>query len=523
MREREFSENVQFAVCLIMSALLVLLIGLPAHAQEPPLEGLDAYIEEAMRQWEVPGLAIAVVKDDEIVLAKGYGLRDIGAEAPVDEHTVFAIASVTKSFTAAALAMLVDEGKLGWDDPVTDYLPDFQLYDPWVTREVTVRDLLSHRTGLPGVPEGEAMWYVFGYDSDETLHRLRYLKPASSFRSRYGYQNVTYLAAGRVVEAVSGQSWDDFVTERIFGPLGMAASKTSAAAVGDAENVALPHARTEGQVQPVWWDSHEDIVAPAGSINSTVLDLAQWLRLQLGEGEYEGEQLLSSASAREMHTAQTIIHPRDEPLLGLLAPDASFAGYGLGWMMYDYEGRNLVEHSGGIDGWSSLVSMLPQENLGLVVLTNLDFNVLTYALKSRVFDAFLGLPERDWSAEILEVFKGLQEQAEAAQKQLDEARVEGTSPSLPLPEYAGTYLNDRYEEIAVTTGDGELVMKLGPAAFTGVLEHWQYDTFRAMWRDRLANIPSGMSVTFTLDALGKVGEMEVQMLGAYQRVPVVGP
>ncbi len=508
--------NPQRVVGLVLALLLVLLVGLPVYAQEP-LVGFDEYVEQAMADWNVPGLAIAIVKDDEIVLAKGYGLREIGKEETVDEHTVFAIGSSTKAFAAASVALLVDEGQMGWDDPVTDYLPDFQMYDPWVTREITVRDSLCHRSGLPH-HGGDVLFYAFGYDRDELLRRIRYLKPASSFRSEFAYQNLMVLVAGQAAAAASGQSWDELVMERIFAPLEMTESSTSITALPDFENVATPHAEVGGQVQAIPWHN-VDNEAPAGSINSSALDMAQWLKLQLGGGLYEGQQLLNSASVQEMHTPQTIIPL--EPPWNLLAPGASFLSYGLGWFLHDYAGRRVVWHDGMVSGMSAMVAMIPQENLGLVILTNMHQSVLPHALTYRVFDAFLGLPERDQSAEFLGWFNAYMEQAEAALKQMMEARVEGTKPSLLLEEYAGTYVDDLYGEIKVTVEDGKLVEELGVAALKADLEHWHYDTFLIAWRG-FSVIPK-IPATFTLDAMGQVDEMKVQLeefvTASFKRVP----
>ena len=264
-----------------------------------PLQGLDAAVERALRDWEMPGLALAIVKDDAVVLSRGYGVRELGQPTPVDERTVFAIGSVTKAFTAAALGMLVDEGKVGWDDPVTEHLPDFQLYDPYVTREITLRDLLTHRSGLP---RGDLIWIGSDFDRAEILRRLRYLPPRWSFRSHYGYQNVLYLAAGQVVAAVTGRSWDEFVRERIFAPLGMTNSSTSVTALADAANVATPHADVDGRIRPVPY-RNIDCIAPAGAINSNVAEMTQWIRTAAGRWSCAGaNRFLSAATMTELFT-----------------------------------------------------------------------------------------------------------------------------------------------------------------------------------------------------------------------------
>src|SRR5687767_572211 len=306
--------------------ILVLFLGVQVSVaqQVAPEPGFDEYVANAMKEWEVPGLAIAIVKDDRIVFAKGYGVRELGGTAAVDDHTLFAIGSSSKAFTAAALAMLVDEGKIKWDDPVTKYLPGFQLFDPYTTRELTVRDLLTHRSGLE---RGDLLWYASAYDRDEVLRRVRHLKPSWSLRSRFGYQNIMYLAAGQILPSLTGKSWDDFVRGRIFTPLGMTSSSTSIKALADSDNVATPHSKFDDKVGPVAWRNIDNI-GPAGSINSNVLDMAQWVRLQLGGGEYQGKRLISAAAVKEMHSPQSII-----PLTTMyekLYPEAHFLTYGLG-------------------------------------------------------------------------------------------------------------------------------------------------------------------------------------------------
>src|SRR5262249_52053109 len=346
---------------LLLTALCAIALVLPSFspAQDPPLQGLDDYITKAMQDWEVPGLALAVVKNDAVVLAKGYGVRKLGETTPVNEKTLFAIGSSSKAFTAASLAMLVDDGKIKWDDPATKYLPGFQLYDPYATHELTVRDLLAHRCGLD---RGDLMWYGSGYGRQEVLRRIRYLKPSSSFRSKFGYQNIMFLAAGQILPTVAGKTWDEFVKDRIFKPLGMTASNTSTEALSGQDNVATPHDKVEEKIEPIPWRNIDNI-GPAGSINSNVVDMAQWVRLQLGEGVYNKQRLLSSGSVSEMHMPQTII--RLEGTQAKLNPETHFMAYGLGWMLQDYRGKKLVQHGGNIDGMSALVAMIPEEKLGL--------------------------------------------------------------------------------------------------------------------------------------------------------------
>ena len=496
--------NLLFFAVLILSAVHV------AQAQNGgPGPDFDQYVNNALKEWQVPGLAIAIIKDDKVVLARGYGVRDLNKQTPVDERTLFAIGSSSKAFTAASIAMLVDEGKLKWDDPATKHLPGFQLYDPYTTRELTITDLMSHRSGLV---RGDQLWYASPYDRDEILRRIRYLRPTWSLRARYGYQNIMFLAAGQVVSGVTKKSWDDFVRERIFDPLGMKSSGTSIKALIASDNVATPHAKLDDKVQTVAW-RNVDNIAPAGSINSNVIDMAQWVRLQLGGGVYEGKRLLSSGVIKEMQTPQTVI--RLEGTMESLYPQAHFLNYGLGWFLSDYRGRKLVEHGGAIDGMRAEVAMMPEEKIGLVVLTNLGGNILPHALMYKILDSYLGAPPRDWSSDLLKTAKGLEQQAKAAEKKADAERVKGTSPSLSLEKYAGRYDSEMYGLAKVSMENDKLVARFGPN-FTGDLEHWHYDTFRVTWRDRMEG--RGL-MSFRLNPQGKVESVNIEGLSTFNRAP----
>lgn len=503
----------QRTIRLITLLFSVLVISQSAPGQEAPLAGFDDYVNKAIRDWEVPGIAIAIVKDDKIVLAKGYGVRKLGDPVPVDERTLFAIGSSSKAFTAASIAMLVDEGKLKWDDPATKYLPGFETFDPYVTRELTVRDLMTHRSGLE---RGDFLWYGSEYGRDEILRRTRFLKPTWSLRSTFGYQNLMYLAAGQVVAKINGKSWDEFIAQRIFTPLGMTSSNTSIKAFKNGDNVATPHAKFEDKVEPIAWRNIDNI-APAGSINSNALDMAQWVRLQLGQGSYQNQRLISSGVVKEMHTPQTVI--RVEPPFTLLYPEAHFLNYGIGWFLHDYRGRKVIEHGGAIDGMRAQVAMIPEEKLGIVILTNMNGTTLPLPLMFRIFDAYIGAPQRDWSADMLKTVKSLQEQGKAAEKKAEADRVTGTRPSLALESYAGTYKNDLYGEVKVKNEGGKLNLNFGPALKSD-LEHWHYDTFRARFRG--AGVTNA-STTFSLNSQGKVGTVTLNLPGLsdypFKRVP----
>lgn len=495
----------------IIFLILVLLLGsLSVAAQNAPLQGFDDYVNKAIKDWEVPGVAIAVVKDDKVVFAKGYGVRELGKPEKVDENTMFAIGSSSKAFTAAAIAMLVDDGKLKWDDPATKYLPGFQLFDPYVTREVSVRDLLTHRVGLE---RGDQLWYATDYSRDDILRRIRYLQPSSSVRSKFGYQNIMFLAAGQIVPSVTTKSWDDFLNERLFMPLGMKETNTTIRLLKGKTNVAAPHQMAGDKFQPVPYRLIDNI-GPAGSINSNVVDVAQWVRLQLNEGKFDGKQLISAANVNEMQSPQTII-----PLAGTMKtmyPEAHFLSYGMGWFLSDFRGRKLVEHGGAIDGMRAEVALIPEENIGLVILTNRGGTILPQPLAYKIFDAYLGTKEqKDWSGEMLKTMKSLEEQGKAAAAKTEASRLKGTKPSLALEKYAGEYKSEMYGDVKISLENGKLTAKFGPN-FTGELEHWHYDVFRVVWQDKV----QGKSfISFRLNQQGKVETMNLSAIGDFPRVP----
>ncbi len=485
-----------------------------SHAQPAPLGGLDEYIAAAMEAWNVPGLAIAVVRDGRTVHERGYGVRSVATGEPVDQHTLFAVGSTSKAFTSTALGMLVDEGRLGWDDRVIDHIPWFEMHDAYATRELTVRDLLTHRSGLA---RGDAVWFMWPHDRAEIIRRVRHLPPTRSFRGAWQYQNLMFLTAGEVVRAASGRTWDDFVQQRIFAPLEMSRSVTSTVPLARMHNVATPHVPVDGAPTPV---AHKNIdnVGPAGSIYSSVSQMARWVALHLAGGVHDGVRLVSDSVMAEMHHPQMQIQA-DAPENSLHSRDAvmNFNAYGLAWWVLDYRGRKVVDHGGGIDGMRAHVAFMPEEGIGMVALSNARPNNLVAALMYRVFDHYLdggaGADSRDWSALMLAQLREGEARAAKARQELDDARAAGTSPSRPLAEYAGAY-RDEYHGVADILHDAEgLRLSLGGKT-TGRLEHWHYDVFR-MVPDNPAN--SEMFLTFTVGAAGVVATLELGELGTFAR------
>ena len=498
--------------CLVFAALVSAASLSGAQQQKEPFPGFDAYVRGALTTWKVPGAAVAIVRNDSVIYAKGYGVREIGKPATVDERTMFAIGSSSKAFTAAAVAMLVDSAKVSLDAPATAYLPGFQMFDNYATREITVRDLLSHRSGLA---RGELLWYGSDYDRDEILRRVRFLQPTWSFRSQFGYQNIMYLAAGQVVAKVTQAPWDDFIRARIFQPLGMTSSNTSITALAGNEDVAAPHADVNDTVRAVPYRKIDNI-APAGSINSNALDMAQWVRLQLGDGKFNGKQLISKRLVDEMHMAQTVI--RNDPNgFGAMNPSAHLMAYGLGWILSDYEGKYLVQHGGNIDGMTALVAMLPEEKFGIVILSNMNGSQMPTTIMLRALDMQLRRPAKDWSGQLRTRYDSLLTRARAMQARAASQRVANTKPSLALAEYAGTYADSMLGTVKITESNGTLNFGFG-STWKGPLEHWHFDTFHLKLDTPILGV---IPVTFRLNAAGKVDEMLVDLAGpaTFKRVP----
>jgi CubicO group peptidase (beta-lactamase class C family) len=484
---------------------VLLLLPLYVHAQslDAKLADIDAYAQKVMDTWHGPGMAIAVVKDDKVVFAQGYGVRELGKPDRVDENTLFEIASNSKAFTTAALAILVDQNKLKWDDKVSKYLPDFRLYDPWVSSELTVRDLVSHRVGL-GTFSGDLLWYHTDFTTDDILRRARFLKPVRGFRAGYGYQNIMFIAAGRVVEKASGQPWAEFVREHILNPLGMNRTTTLVADMKD--NFAVPHNESGGKLRSLGMGHYENGTG-AVRINSSVADLSKWIRLQLGRGTFEGKTIFTADRSREMWQPNIMIPVSDASTK--LYPTKHFSAYGMGWFLSDYQGRKIMDHSGGLDGMLSYTVLIPEENAGFVVLTNNE-SPSFYVMRNKILDVLTGAPAHDWNADAIDLDKKNKADAAAEDAKSDASRVPNTKPSLPLSGYAGTYSDNYYGDVTVTEENGKIVLRMTHTPdYVADLDHWHYDTFRIHWRPTVGyNFPRGF-VTFTIDKDGKTDALKI--------------
>jgi CubicO group peptidase (beta-lactamase class C family) len=482
--------------------LIALLMALPLLARQGPPADLDDYVARAMKTYEVPGMAVAIVKDGKVVVSKGYGVNKLGEATPVDENTLFGIGSNTKAFTAAALATLVDEGKISWDDPVYERLKGFEMYDPYVSKEMRIRDLLCHRSGL-GLGEGDLMfWPHTTFTRDEVVYRLRFLKPASSFRTTYAYNNLMFLTAGQVVAEVSGKSWDDYLREEIFVPLGMTHTNTSNSLFKANQDWAWPHSKVDGKLQPIAFENLDN-AGPAGSINSSVAEMSKWLLLQLNHGKIPGTEtrIFSEKSSREMWSQQMVVPIRDAAP-EIKALQRNFSGYGLGWALRDYKGRKLVNHSGGVAGFVTRVVLVPEENLGVVILTNAEEGDAFESVLFHILDTYLGGSTQDY----ISAFKALEDkgrkEADEKMSKAWQARAADSKPALPLEKYVGDYSDPWYGKVSIRSENGGLLLNFERTA-KGLadLQHWQYDTFKAHWRDRTVE---DAFVTFALKPDGSI-------------------
>jgi CubicO group peptidase (beta-lactamase class C family) len=480
----------------LVASMFLSFSATPLQAQEIPSAAIEARIEAYLADWGIPGLSLALVQGDSI-LVRGFGVRRIGESERIDGQTLFAIGSTTKAFTSAAAALLVGEGRLGWDDPVVAHLPGFTLYDPWMTREITLRDILAHRSGLP---MANPMWQGGQLDADELLERLRHLKPMTGFRETFTYQNVLYLAAGRIIAEVAGTTWAEFVERRLFSPLGMTRSRTGSRGLEGVANVASPHAVFEGEVIPVPY-RYIEAVGPAGSILSTGADMARWLRFQLGEGEIDGRRLVDAESLIETRRPQTVI--RLEGPLELFYPGAHRLEYGMGWIVSDHRGLQVLDHAGGIDGMTSLVALVPEAELGIALLTNLQTPTPPYGLLYELLDVLLGHEPVDRTIEFRDLAVAVEGMIAT-----EPPRASGTRPTLPPDAYEGSYASELLGIARVLLEDERLVFRLG--SFVGALEHWHHDTFRAEWTDLAWRSAAGAGwITFRLSRDGTISDLEI--------------
>ncbi len=498
---------------LALPAMALFAIAVPADAAPPA--GFDQRVEALRKDFGIPGVSVTIVENGQTTLAKGWGVRTIGTNQPVDADTIFSTGSTGKAFTVAALAVLVDQGKIKWDDKVIDHMPDFRMWDSWVTREMTIRDLLVHRSGL-GLGAGDLMFLPNSTLSRaETVRRLRYIKPATSFRSAYAYDNVLYIAAGQLIEEVSGKTWEEFVRTNVLLPLGMTRSTVSDEAMQATANRGRPHSRSDGAVhglgtqQPLTEAAAiSKNAAPAGGLAISANDMANWLKVQLAHGKIAGSdrRLFSEASSAEMWSPVTI-QPLSPWPAEFAVTNPNFSAYALGWDVRDYRGAKIVWHAGAVFGSQAAVVLIPERNVGFFVAVNSEDGELVLGLMDELLDHYLGLPAGQWP-EKFHQFKVARLEAAAKQVAAKEAAPAKAGPSLPLERYAGDYQDPWYGTIKVrNAGKGLTIDFPHSTGMGGPLTHYQYDTFRT--NPSLKWVEPAY-VTFSVGAEGKVDRVTMK-------------
>ena len=458
---------------------------------------LDKFVQSAMHRWKVPGLAIGIVQGSSVVYLKGFGVRDIKTGEPVTSDTLFDIGSCTKAFTAASIGILVDRRKMHWDDPVNEYVPFFHLRDPMADENVTIRDLLTHRTGMGGT---DLLWYGSPFSLEQIIRHVRYIKPTAGFRALFQYQNVMYATAGYAVGEATGGTWENFVRQNIFEPLGMSGADFSAVDAQKTADHATPHLeQSNGTVNAIPWRNLDNI-APAGSINAGVRDMTKWIAMQLNDGVANGKRLISDKSMTEMHTPQIVVPAGGE--FQLFFPEPMQLSYGMGWFIEDYRGHQIILHPGDIDGFASVVVLIPEVHTGFVILANLDHTPVRAGLAYHLIDQFLGLQAEDWIGHFAKVAKGMNDAEEKTTEERGQKRHKGTHPSRGLAAYVGTYRNRGYGDAVVSLEGNHLAFQFH--SFQSALTHFQYDTFEA-------NLGGGKTrVTFYLNGDGDVAKLSAE-------------
>jgi CubicO group peptidase (beta-lactamase class C family) len=489
----------------LRAALLCLFFLLPGRAAD--LGALDAYCQKALADWNVPGFSIAIVQDGKVLVTRGYGVREFNKTEPVTENTLFAIASNSKAFTAGAIAILVHDKKLHWDDRVQDFLPWFQVFDdPWISHEARIDDLLSHRIGFKTF-SGDLIWWNTPSSAEEVVRRARYLKPQYGFRRGYGYSNIMFIAAGEVIRHASGEPWAQFVRERILTPLGMNNTALAVAELKSRPDVATPHAAHEdGKPYPIAWQAW-DSTAAAGGVISSAADLSKWLRLQLNEGEWDGKKLWTPAQTWKMWT----LHNPMAFAPGMMTnTSSSLNGAGLGWFLSDERGEFLVRHGGAYDGMFSHTLLAPKKKIGIVVLSN-GMTALPVSIANWALDELIGKHEHDWSAENLK--KAAEDRAKKKKKRAEETEkhVANAKPSLALEKYTGRFGGPMYGDATITLEDGKLVLRFIPnPALTADLKPWEHDVFEVKWQTKHAWFGDG-KLQFLLNFQSAVTEFKMDV------------
>jgi CubicO group peptidase (beta-lactamase class C family) len=480
-------------------AVLFLLVHIVSAQNQDQIEHLDAYYSQALKEWNVPGMAVALVKNDEIVFAKGYGYADLEKKTPVDEQTLFAIASNTKAFTATAIAQLVEQGRLNWNDRVRDHLPWFEMADPYVGRKMTVEDLLCHRSGLKTF-SGDLLWFGSDKNAREVVEAARHLKASREFRADYGYSNIMYISAGLIIEEVTDTTYTEYIRHHFLDPLQMERTLTSVSAIPESINVATPYfLENKKNIALEWlnWDN----VSAAGGLISSVQDMAQWILLNLNKGVWN-DRFYFSENSFEKLTTPHISFPINK-YTRENQPSKHFRAYGLGWSLHDYHGKKIISHGGGYDGMISKTCLVPESGFGMVVLTN-SLNYLPSALMEKTLDVVLNneMEGTDYADLYLQSFMHNQEEKEAIARNFEEERAKINPKHLPYDKYTGIYLDEMYGQIEVDMQGDNLYFSMKPTAiFKAKLEHWNDHIFTFRFDPFKTSLPPG-KLWFELDKNG---------------------
>lgn len=496
----------RWLLCCCWSLLLVAPLAGQQHAWKP--DGFGEYVEAKREVWDVPGVAVAVVSANEVLFNQGFGTLHVDRSEPVNSDTRFAIASNTKAFCAATLALLVERGQLSWDDRVQQYLPDFQLYDSYVSADLRIRDLLCHRSGL-GTFSGDLLWYGTSFTPEQLVGKVRHLRQAGPYREHYGYSNLMFIAAGEVVRRVTGLSWAEFARREFIEPLGMERTIFSVSDLAGDANAATPHKTLPDQNVPLAWCNWDSMVA-AGGIISSSSDMSKWLQLQLRRGALSAEtRLYSEQSAEKMWSPLTVI-----PVTARnreLHRSNHFRGYGLGWAMMDYRGVKILSHGGGYDGMYSCVMLVPEADLGVVVLTNSMTSFPTALAYQVVEQALAANSELDFVDAYHPRFLKEREEFYARIRDVTSVKVPQTATTHPLQDYCGEYRDPKYGTAEVSLEAGKLVLRLLPnPELVADLTHLQYDTFRLDWRNEHAWFEEG-AIQFQLAISGEVEALKLNV------------
>lgn len=478
---------------LLSFVCFTLLLNAQSYSKE--LKALDKFIVEGIEKWQPPGLAVTVVKNGEIVFTKAYGVTNVNTQAMVDNNTLFGCMSTTKAFVAAGMAMLVDDGKLNWNDKVIEHLPEFQLKDPYLTRELNIIDLLTHRTGIGNT---DYLWSQMNISSDSVLYKMREVEKSYSLRSSFIYQNIFYLAAGKIIERISGKSWGAFLKERIYDPLGMTNTHATLEAIQNIQNKADAHYLIEDKITTIAQTS-ADKIGPAGSMWSSIDDIGKWIQFLLNEGHVNGKPLLSKRNFDELFKVHQVV-PSSQFYPTQQVTKPNFTTYGLGWFQHDYNGKMVQFHTGSLAGMVAIAGMIPEEEVGVYVMGNLDHVELRHAIMYAVFDLFTeGELTKNWSEELYPIYHP------ESNSRPELKPIANTSTDFNEKELIGTYHNDHYGWVKIMSADGKLRFSLNDMV-KGTVNHWHYNTYQIVfdktyWGKMLVNVH--------LDVLGKISHIDI--------------